>query len=166
MRQKSVSRYKFNQILEIMNYSELREKVERGARFTIDFKKRTLRVNGKEVEITDDKEVENIIASWGDDLMFSIENLYQIYKVSVPSERSEKHQHNYFKALPYEKLTDWQMMYGMRRELAKFNLEYVILKAIIMGALTWHDEWGTWFWQSDTDKDLVILREWIEPQAA
>lgn len=154
-----------NQYFTIMKYSELREKVERGARFTIDFKKRTLRVNGKAVDISITREFSFDDMS-ANDILREIEEYYESYKRSVPSERSEKRQRNYFKALPYEQLTDKELCYGMHRETARFELEFYVLAAIISGAFTWQDDWGTWFWQSDTDKDLVILREWIEPDKA
>lgn len=149
-----------------MKYSELREKVERGARFTIDFKKRTLRVNGKLVEIDDNGIYDVGIHYDVPTVMEDMEKFYNTYKHSIPSARSEKRQRNYFKALPYEQLSDDELCYGQHRETARFDLEFFILRALQLGRLTWQKEWGTWFWQSDKDKDLVILREWVEPQAA
>lgn len=145
----------------IMTDLELERKVEEGAKFSIDFKKRTLKINGKNI---DPKSVEMSFKEDFDGLMTNLKIEYNDYKYSVPSERSEKRQRNYFKALPYEELDDHQMCYGMRREKARFILEFHILKAIVDGLLTWQKDWGSWFWQSDTDKDFVILREWIEPQ--
>lgn len=147
-----------------MNYEELCLKIEHGAKFSINLPKRTLKVNGKDIEFDDPKFDESINTM--PILMHDIEMRYSIYKHSVPSERSERRQRNYFKALPYEQLTDEQMCYGWHREAARFQLEFLILRALQTGKLWWDKSWGTWFWQSDTDKDLVILREWIEPQAA
>lgn len=144
-----------------MTEGELVRKVEEGAKFSIDFKKRTLRMNGKNI---DPKSVEMPFKEDFDGLMTNLKIEYNDYKYSVPSERSEKRQRNYFKALPYEELNDDELCYGMRREKARFILEFHILKAIVDGLLTWQDDWGSWFWQSDTDKDFVILREWVEPQ--
>lgn len=144
-----------------MEYLELIEKVKHGARFTIDFKKRTLRVNGKEA---DAENVEYEFCNVGGlGLMESIEILYHEYKHSVPSPSSEHRQHTYFKALPYEQITTWDLCYREHREVARFKLEFFVLKAIMEKRLVWHDDWGSWFWQSDDDKDLIILREWIEP---
>lgn len=60
-------------------------------------------------------------------------------------------------------VTGEDMMYGEQREFARFELEFFVLMMIMCGALTWQEEWGSWFWQSPTDKDLIILRDWIEP---
>lgn len=143
-----------------MKYSELREKVERGAKFSIDLKKRTLRVNGKLVDV---KEVDYTGPGEGE-VMDILHDAYEIYKHSVPSERSEKRHRNYFKALPYDELTDGDMLYNLRRDETRFMLEFTILRLIIDGKLKWHEEWGSWFYQDPKDKDFVILREWVEPQ--
>ena len=34
---------------------------------------------------------------------------------------------------------------------------------LLRGNLWWDNSWGTWFWCSKNDKDLIILRDWIEP---
>lgn len=145
-----------------MTYSELRQRVERGTKFSIDLKKRTLRMNGKLVDLKDVECVDD-----GDtDILGTLHRLYEGYKRSIPSERSESRRKNYFKALPYEKLTDDDMLYGYHREEARFVLEFCILKYIVDGKLKWNEDWGKWFWQDPEDKDFVILREWVEPQQA
>lgn len=143
-----------------MKYLELREKVGRGARFSIDFKKRTLKMNGKPIDV---KDVYCELPE-EDDVLSYLHDTYELYKHSVPSEKSEKRQRNYFKALPYDKLTDDDMLYNLRREETRFMLEFAILKLIVDGKLKWNEEWGSWFWQDPNDKDFVILREWVEPQ--
>lgn len=147
-----------------MKYSELREKVEHGARFSIDFKKRTLKVSGKNIEIDDNDFYDSGLDYDVPTIMADTERLYYIYKHSIPSERSERRQRNYFKSMPYKELTDEELCYGQHRETARFDLEFYILRALQLGRLTWQKEWGSWFWQSDEDKDLVILREWVEPK--
>lgn len=142
-----------------MKFNEIVQTVADGARFTINFQKRTCRVDGKLIEVDDAKDFVS-----GCNVIAEIELRYDDYKHSVPSERSESRRHYYFKALPEEKLSDSDMMYGKRREVARCILELFVLCALICEALKWQDEWGTWFWQSAKDKDLVILREWVEPQ--
>lgn len=142
-----------------MKYEELLEKIDRGAKFSIDLKKRTLKVNGKSVDLSGIEY--NIDTS--KPLIPLVEELYGYYKRSIPSERSESRQRNYFKALKYEQLSDDDMLYGVPREHARFELEFCILKTVYDGILKWDESWGSWFWQSKKDKDLVILREWIEP---
>lgn len=142
-----------------MNGVEIAKKVRNGAKFTINFQKRTCRVDGKLVDI----EIEENPNVTTDGVLETIELMYDNYKHSVPSERSESHRRHYFKALPEKDLTDEDMMYNEQRETARFKLEFLVLASIISGKLTWQEEWGSWFWQSPADKDLIILRDWIEP---
>lgn len=145
-------------------YDELIRRVENGEQFSINFEKRSLKV-GKDWLIKDGETAEgNIICSFRPvaPMMETIEHLYKKYKYSMPSERSDSKWRTYFKALPAEELTDEQMVYGENREVAKARLEGFILCMILKGELKWVDDWGSWFFQSSADKDLVILRSWIE----
>jgi hypothetical protein len=55
------------------------------------------------------------------------------------------------------------MLYGVDREVAQFKLETYLLAWILSGLFVWDEEsMGKWFWQSQNDKDLVILRNWID----
>ena len=147
-----------------MKYDEIINAVENGAKFTVNYQKRTCRVNGK--IIVNDMQYDGCLGTYPsteEEIMSKIEQLYQEYKHSVPSERSESHRHYYFKALPEKELSDEDMMYGERREVARCRLEVYVLFCIILGRLTWNPSWGTWFWRSKDDNDLIILRDWIEP---
>nr|DAH28661.1 MAG TPA: hypothetical protein [Caudoviricetes sp.] len=55
------------------------------------------------------------------------------------------------------------MMYGERREQARCKLELYVLIQLLAENLYWDNSWGTWFWRSKDDNDLIILRDWIEP---
>lgn len=134
--------------------------VRNGAQFSINLEKRTLRLNRKLISLTE----VNFLPVRDDVMICTIEKRYNEYKHSVPSERSESRRKRYFRALPEKELSDADMMYGLPRELARCRLELYILIMIVCGNLRWHEEWGNWFWQSPNDKDLVILREWIEPR--
>lgn len=144
-----------------MKYSELIEKIERGASFSIDFRKRELRVDKKLVNLNS--------IEWGARLkLYPNENLndliplYTAYKHSIPSEKSESKSRCYFKALPIKELSDDDFMYGMPREIAKFHLEIALLRMIFFNHIKWEDEtMGTWFWQSPDDKDFIILKDWV-----
>ena len=145
-----------------MKIQELYDKVSEGSKFYVNFKERTVRVDKKvynisdiEYKKSDSSEEETMEVFWA---------LYEAYKHSVPSERSDSHQKSYFKALPYEKLSDDDILYGVPREFARCILETTFLINVSEGKIKWHDEWGSWFWQSADDKDLVILREWVEPK--
>ena len=148
-----------------MIYEEIIKAVENGAKFTVNFQKRTCKVNGK--VIVNDMQYEGFLGTYPfteDEIISKIEQLYQEYKHSVPSERSESHRRYYFKALPEKELSDEDMMYGERREVARCRLELYVLFCIILSRLTWNPSWGTWFWRSENDKDLIILKDWIEPK--
>lgn len=141
-----------------MTYEEIISEVEDGAKFAINLTKRTMRLHGKVVDLSDCE-----TPPMKDfPLMTQIECLYELYKHSVPSERSESHRKHYFKALPEKSLTDVDMMFGEQREVARCRLELFILLVIADGRLTWQEEWGSWFYQSPNDKDFVILRDWVE----
>lgn len=145
---------KFNLNSKVMDTQELERRIESGAKFRISFEKRALYVNGKSVDLSE-----------GIDTEFSfekLENLYRRYKHSLPGERDQVKK-SYFIALDEEDLSDEDVLYGERRQLAKFRLEFYVLCAIVSGALTWNEDWGSYFWQSENDKSLVILRSWIEP---
>ena len=147
-----------------MLYEKIINEVKNGAKFTVNFQKRTCRINGKVV--VDNLQYDGclgIYPSTEEEMISNIEQLYQEYKHSVPSERSESHRHYYFRALPEKELSDEDMMYGERREVARCRLELYVLFCIILSRLTWNPSWGSWFWCSEKDKDLIILRDWIEP---
>lgn len=148
-------------------YEELIKRVEEGESFYINFKNRALKI-GKEFVIADGfyDDERTLYADCEldmSDVISHIETLYKNYKYSLPSERSDSKRRQYFKALPVDKLTDKQMATGERREVARAQLEGFILCMIVNGIFVWNeDEMGKWFYQSTTDPDLVILRNWIE----
>lgn len=136
-----------------MNTQDLERRIVDGARFRISLENRTLHINGKKVDFEGSIEPEFSFEK--------LENLYRRYKHSVPGERDNVKK-SYFLALNEEELSDEDMMFGERRQIAKFRLEFYVLCAIVSGALKWNESWGNWFWQSTSDKSLVILRSWIE----
>ena len=148
-------------------YEELIKRVTEGESFYINFKNRVLKI-GKEFLIADglyDETRTLYTTSELDihDILQWAEMLYKRYKYSLPSERSDNKRRQYFKALPVEKMTDKQMATGERREVARAKLEGFILCMIVDGLFVWDEkEMGKWFWQSEQDPDLVILRSWIE----
>lgn len=162
LRNRFSERTPINQYNRIMTYDEIINAVENGAKFTINFQKRTCRMNGKIVMSEEDKPKDTPYLTHAV-VLFAIEQRYKAYKHSVPSERSESHRRYYFKALPEKELSDEDMMYGERREVARCKLELYILIQLLRGNLAWENRWGRWFWKSENDKDLIILRDWIEP---
>jgi hypothetical protein len=149
-------------------YEELVKRVSDGESFYINFKNRSIKI-GKKFIITDgiyDKERE-LINCYCDDVvetLSKVEKLYKDYKYSLPSERSDSKRRKYFKALPIEEIPDDKLLIAKRRETMQAALEGFILCAVITDQLKWDEEimGGKWFYQSEKDPDLVILRSWIE----
>lgn len=145
-------------------YDELLERVENGERFTINLQSRSLKV-GKDYLIKNGEcEVGRILYGRQPvSIKDEIEWLYKDFKHSCPSERSDSKRKGYFKAMSVDELTDEQMVCCANREVTQAALEGYILCAILMNHLRWEDlTTEKWFWQSTNDKDLVILRQWIE----
>lgn len=145
-------------------YQETVRAVENGARFKVDFQTRSLKVNGKYVIRDGSYEGVLGVPHCSEEEFFSIvEELYRRYKHSIPSERSESTSRRYFMALPERELSDDDMLYGERRDKSQIELELFIL-CQLLGGFKWNPEkFGRWFWQSKEDKELVILRQWVEP---
>ena len=149
-------------------YEELLQRVSDGETFHIDFEKRTMKI-GKQKIIDNEKYDKNRILikplsfteMYG--VLATIEGFYKNYKCSLPSERSDNKRKKYFKALPIEEINDAILFTAERREIAQARLEGFILCAILNGDFVWDEStMGKWFWQSNSDPDLVILRSWIE----
>ena len=143
-------------------YEELIKKVSEGSRFNINFETRTMKIGKKKVIDNGEYGDKELISIKINDPLDIIENLYSQYKFSIPSERSENKRRGYFKALSANESTDEELICGERREVARARLEGFTLCMILNGKLTW-DEFtmGKWFWQSNNDPDLVILKKWI-----
>jgi hypothetical protein len=140
-------------------YRDLLDKVERGAKYKINLVDKSLKIDGKEIELTDEllHEASNI-GYCGGSYWKWLESLYSFYKRSVPSER---HYGNkpYFKAVNVEELTDDEIAFNLPRNLAQFNLEMFVLCASLSGKLKWLND-KHWFYQGE-DKELIVLREWV-----
>lgn len=147
-------------------YQKAIQAVEEGANFKINFQLRSLKLDGKYVIRNGHYEGELGIPNCNEDEFFTnVEELYRHYKHSVPSERSEGKSRLYFRSLPENKLDDDDILYGERRDRAQIELELYVLCRILDG-FKWNPEkMGKWFWQSKVDKDLVILRNWVEPDS-
>ena len=151
---------------ETMNniYQQSIQAVEEGANFKVDFHSRSLKLNGKYIIQDGQYEGElGVFPCVGNEFFSNVEEMYHRYKHSVPSERSESKSRRYFTALSEKNLDDEAMLYGLRRDKAQIELELYVLCQILLGFQWDTDTMGKWFWQSKTDKELVILRDWVEP---
>lgn len=145
-------------------YEQALAKVENGSRFRVNFQNRSLKIDGKYV-IKDGKYDGELGVELTDSPLEQITQLYTRYQHSLPSERSENKRKCYFKSPPEHLLNDEDMLYGRSREYTQIALELYVLGVILNGSLKWDDfAKGLWFWQSPENKDLILLREWIEPQ--
>lgn len=155
---------------ELPIYVELVERVDRGETFNIDFETKSMKV-GKEYlikngEYDTSREVFDMAHREIYDLyvaLHMLRKLYEHYKYSLPSERSDSKRRKYFKALPIEKIPDDKLLIAERRETAQARLEGFILCAVITNQFKWDENiMGKWFYQSEKDPDLVLLRSWVE----
>ena len=143
-------------------FDKAMEAVMNGSRFSVDFKTRSLKIDGEYWVKNGETELDfGKPETRPDVFLLNLEENYKIYKHSIPSERSEGKRRRYFKALLLRELTDADMMYGWRRDVAQIHLELMVLCSML-GGLKWQEEWGKWFWQCPNDPDLVLLREWFE----
>lgn len=144
-------------------YENFLESVTKGLRFRVDLLSRTVKVDGKVLIDHGRFDGELGVAPVPmEEALSNIEGLYARYKHSIPSERSESRRRIYFKALKEHEIEDDDMLYGESRETAQATLEFTVLAYALNGSLKWNDSMGSYFWQSDKDKDLVILRKWID----
>ena len=145
-------------------FTETITKVGQGARFSICFQKRSLKLNGRFI-IKEGKYEGELDFEPSSEPLSEITHLYSRYRHSIPSERSENKRRRYFYALPEHKLSDDDMLYGEPRDIAQIKLELYVLMSILTRSLDWNKiAVGKWFWQSPEEKDLIILKEWIEPK--
>lgn len=147
---------------------------EAGAGVTVDFRRGLLRA-GRETLVENWLPKEGFMAEGylddamqesggaGEDIEDIMEDLYRLYKRSVPSRRGGRWRRSHFRALDEESLTDEDFLYGRGRDRAQAALETFVLLASMQGDLVWREEqWGRWFRQSKLDRDFVILRDWVE----
>ena len=155
-------------------YKDLIDAVDNGKKFKVDLINKSLWIDKqqiiKEGEIVHEQDKSKDLISPRDVVLGGmkplnentwnwIEFLYKEFKHSSPSENSNKR--SYFKALSVDELTDEELAYNIDRDLGQCLIEGYILLGSLQGWIQW--EFGShWFWQSETDNDLVILKNWIE----
>ena len=126
-------------------YDEIINSVSSGSVFNVDLKKKVLQLDKNNIPLDNI----NVNISSSEDMLSTIHKLFERYKYSVPSERSEGKRRRYF-------------MFGEGRDTAQIKLElYVLLSSIY-----YKNFWGEifkehFFYQSDKDKDLIILKDWV-----
>lgn len=141
-------------------YEQFLEGVSEGKKFSVDFKRNNMKLGNKYL-------IEN--GNYNGDLLESvepleiintIESLFKKFSNSVPNKHSDK-KRSYFKAKPVDDLTEYDLVIGEEREVAQAALEGFVLCAKLAHLIVWPNaKW--WFWRSENEPELVILREWIE----
>lgn len=141
-------------------YRKLLEEVEQGSRFDVDFKNKKLKINRKEYDVQSlDRDELGVGKLDTKEVLEVLEKLYEKYKYSIPSERSEAKRRKYFYALPVDELSIEQMCVGLAREYAQAQLEAWLLFNMVVGNFKWTDDLGKWYWHG-RDKDLIVLKGW------
>lgn len=138
-------------------YSDLLERVERGAKYKIDLVQKTLKIDGRTIILEGNLIDENDVGNgnpWE-----ILETLYLSYKRSVPNTHQNGNK-PYFKSDSVEDLTDDEIAFNEPRGLAQFALECYVLFASVLGKLKMGNK-NYWFWQSKNYPECVVLREWI-----
>lgn len=144
-------------------YEELIQRVSNGEAFHIDFANQILKIGKQKVIDNGEYDTNKQLINFKGFVFETIDELYENYKYSLPSERSDSKRKKYFKALPISEISDKQLMVAERREVAQCKLEGFILCMILMNVFTWDElTMGKWFYQSKNDPDFVILRSWVE----
>lgn len=145
-------------------YHETIKKVEDGARFTVNYETRSLKIDGKYIIKNGQYEGELLSPIDTISALSYIEALYNRYRHSIPSERSDNKRKTYFQPLSEHEMSDEDMLYGESRDVAQVSLELYVLCSILNGSLDW-DKFakGKWFWKSEKYPTLIILKQWIQP---
>lgn len=143
--------------------------IQEGARVRINIHDKSLTVDGQEL-ICQGKPLypiglEKMPASKA---LCRLEKAYEDYKYSLPGFESAGGKASFqskclFKALVADKIPDGYILSGVMRREARLSLELLFLVLIVNGSLSTEEPpfADKWFWQSEKDRDLVILKEWI-----
>ena len=139
-------------------YDEIINSVASGSVFNVDLKKKVLQLDKKNVPLDNI----NVNISSSEDMLSTIHKLFERYKYSVPSERSEGKRRRYFKALKLSEIEYDDFMFGEGRDTAQIKLELYVLLSSIYHKDFWEEIFKEqFFYQSDKDKDLIILKDWV-----
>lgn len=139
-------------------YDEIINSVSSGSVFNVDLKKKVLQLDKNNIPLDNI----NVNISSSEDMLSTIHKLFERYKYSVPSERSEGKRRRYFKALKLSEIEYDDFMFGEGRDTAQIKLELYVLLSSIYHKDFWEEIFKEqFFYQSDKDKDLIILKDWV-----
>ena len=139
-------------------YDEIINSVSSGSVFNVDLKKKVLQLDKNNIPLDNI----NVNISSSEDMLSTIHKLFERYKYSVPSEKSEGKRRRYFKALKLSEIEYDDFMFGEGRDTAQIKLELYVLLSSIYHKDFWEEIFKEqFFYQSDKDKDLIILKDWV-----
>ena len=139
-------------------YDEIINSVSSGSVFNVDLKKKVLQLDKNNIPLGNI----SVNISSSEDMLSTIHKLFERYKYSVPSERSEGKRRRYFKALKLSEIDYDDFMFGEGRDTAQIKLELYVLLSSIYYKNFWEEIFKEhFFYQSDKDKDLIILKDWV-----
>lgn len=146
-------------------YEKVIKQVSQGVQCVVDFKNRTLALGGKNVDIAKCelgvKQYNNI-----DEWLDEVENLYDDYKYSRPSQQTIKRDRKTkFRALTMAQLIDELGHDALNnptpRNVAQAKLEAFILLSLINGSFKPEELFAKdWFYQG-ADKSFIIRKDWF-----
>ena len=154
----------FNFTTMVTIYDTIIGRVQQGARCDVDFKKRSVHVNGKPVGLDGDFGT----PTFGDfdEWLDALEDLYDSYKYSRPSQASSKRERKAkFRALSASQLIGElghsALDNPMPRSVAQAQLELFVLFSLLNGSLNLDELFAKdWFYQG-ADKSLIIRKDWF-----
>ena len=139
-------------------YDEIINSVSSGSVFNVDLKKKVLQLDKNNIPLDNI----SVDISSSEDMLSTIHKLFERYKHSVPSERSEGKRRRYFKALKLSEIDYDDFMFGEGRDTAQIKLELYVLLSSIYHKDFWEEIFKEhFFYQSDKDRDLIILKDWV-----
>lgn len=147
-----------------MKYNEAIKAVSNGAMFEADFKERKLKINGVATETT--KGNEEVAFGDLDDWLDKAEELYGLYKYSVPTRTNRREEvSKKFKALSKDELASELGISALSspetRSVARAKLELFILYSLVDGTFNPDELFRLdWFYQG-ADKSFIIRSDWF-----
>ena len=139
-------------------YDEIINSVSSGSVFNVDLKKKVLQLDKNNIPLDNI----SVDISSSEDMLSAVHKLFERYKHSVPSERSEGKRRRYFKALKLSEIDYDDFMFGEGRDTAQIKLELYVLLSSIYHKDFWEEIFKEhFFYQSDKDRDLIILKDWV-----
>lgn len=145
-------------------YEKVIEQVSQGARCVVDFKTKTLKLSGKCVDLTGEfgiKQCKNL-----DEWLDEVEDLYDDYKYSKPSQQTIKRERkSKFRALTMMELVDElghdALSIPTPRNVAQAKLEVFILLSLVNGNFKPEELFAKdWFYQG-ADKSFILRKDWF-----